>query len=36
LTAVRSDPAFAGLFAEIWELLREEVQSARTTREVVR
>jgi len=31
LTAVRSDPAFAGLFADIWELLREEVQAARTT-----
>jgi NitT/TauT family transport system ATP-binding protein len=30
LTAIRSDPAFAGLFAEIWELLREEVQAART------
>jgi NitT/TauT family transport system ATP-binding protein len=30
LTAVRSDPAFAGLFAEIWELLRAEVQAART------
>jgi NitT/TauT family transport system ATP-binding protein len=31
LTAVRSDPAFAGLFREIWDLLREEVQAARTT-----
>lgn len=31
LTAVRSDPDFAGLFAQIWELLRSEVQSARLT-----
>jgi NitT/TauT family transport system ATP-binding protein len=30
LTAVRSDPAFARLFREIWELLREEVQAARS------
>ncbi|HEY7034485.1 MAG TPA: ABC transporter ATP-binding protein [Thermomicrobiales bacterium] len=30
LTAVRSDPAFAGLFREIWDLLREEVQAARS------
>ena len=29
LTAVRSDPAFADLFAEIWELLREEVGGSR-------
>ena len=31
LTAVRSDPAFAGLFREIWDLLREEVRVARST-----
>jgi NitT/TauT family transport system ATP-binding protein len=29
LTAVRSDPAFAGLFREVWDLLREEVQAMR-------
>ncbi|MGH2532535.1 MAG: ABC transporter ATP-binding protein [Thermomicrobiales bacterium] len=29
LTAVRSDPAFAGLFTEVWELLRVEVNAAR-------
>jgi NitT/TauT family transport system ATP-binding protein len=29
LTAIRSDPAFAGLFREVWELLRNEVQSGR-------
>jgi NitT/TauT family transport system ATP-binding protein len=29
LTAVRSDPAFAGLFRTIWDLLREEVQATR-------
>jgi NitT/TauT family transport system ATP-binding protein len=29
LTAIRSDPAFADLFAEIWTLLRGEVNSAR-------
>jgi NitT/TauT family transport system ATP-binding protein len=36
LTAVRSDPAFAGLFAEIWDLLREEVQATRSTTGSVR
>ncbi len=29
LTAVRSDPAFAALFAETWAMLREEVTTAR-------
>jgi NitT/TauT family transport system ATP-binding protein len=29
LTAVRSDPAFAVLFREIWDLLRDEVQGMR-------
>jgi len=29
LTAVRSDPSFAPLFAEIWSLLREEVSGGR-------
>jgi len=29
LTAVRSDPAFAPLFAEIWGLLRAEVTASR-------
>jgi NitT/TauT family transport system ATP-binding protein len=29
LTAVRSDPAFARLFTQIWELLRSEVTTAR-------
>ncbi len=29
LTAVRSDPAFAALFAETWAMLREEVTAAR-------
>ncbi|MGH2558013.1 MAG: ABC transporter ATP-binding protein [Thermomicrobiales bacterium] len=29
LTAVRSDPAFAGLFADVWELLRTEVNADR-------
>jgi NitT/TauT family transport system ATP-binding protein len=33
LTAVRSDPAFAGLFTEIWGLLRDEVTAARRLRE---
>jgi NitT/TauT family transport system ATP-binding protein len=35
LTAVRSDPQFAALFTEIWELLRQEVQRTRTAREGV-
>jgi NitT/TauT family transport system ATP-binding protein len=30
LTAVRSDPAFAELFTEIWDLLRTEVTASRT------
>ncbi len=29
LAAVRSDPRFAGLFTQIWELLRQEVQATR-------
>lgn len=33
LTAVRSDPHFAALFTEIWELLRDEVQAARARQE---
>jgi NitT/TauT family transport system ATP-binding protein len=32
LTAVRSDPAFASLFTQVWELLRDEVQTARAAR----
>ena len=36
-TTVRSDPEFATLFTQIWDLLREEVQSARLSAgEVVR
>jgi NitT/TauT family transport system ATP-binding protein len=31
LTAVRSDPAFASLFSQIWDLLRDEVRAARAT-----
>jgi NitT/TauT family transport system ATP-binding protein len=33
LTAVRSDPRFAELFAEIWELLRQQVNLAREQEE---
>ena len=33
LTAVRSDPHFAELFSEIWELLRQEVTLARSKEE---
>jgi NitT/TauT family transport system ATP-binding protein len=33
LTAVRSDPRFAALFAEIWELLRQQVTLARSYEE---
>ena len=33
LTRVRSDPAFADLFAGIWELLREEVRRSRAARD---
>jgi NitT/TauT family transport system ATP-binding protein len=33
LTAVRSDPAFAALFAETWGMLREEVTAARQAQE---
>ena len=33
LTAVRSDPHFAELFSEIWELLRQEVTLARSQEE---
>jgi NitT/TauT family transport system ATP-binding protein len=36
LTAVRSDPAFAGLFTQIWELLREEVSTARAVSGAIR
>ena len=36
LTDVRSDPAFAPLFAEIWELLRVEVLAGRTADASVR
>jgi NitT/TauT family transport system ATP-binding protein len=33
LTAVRSDPAFAGLFSEVWGSLRDEVNRARAVSE---
>lgn len=36
LTAIRSDPAFADLFRQIWELLRFEVQGERPQRGTVR
>ena len=35
LSAVRSDPQFAALFTEIWELLRQEVQRTRSMQEGV-
>lgn len=35
LTAIRSDPAFAGLFRQVWELLRDEVQSRRVVETTV-
>ena len=36
LTAVRSDPAFAGLFAEVWTSLRDQVNRARAESEGAR